>query len=103
MNDSLKELGMKKAFESGSADFGQISEEDLFISAVTHKAKIQVEEWGTKASAATGIEMETTSALLEEPLRFIVNVPFLFFIRDTQSDTILFMGEINQLEYSGKN
>jgi len=99
LNETLQELGMNKAFQAGEADFEQIGK-DLFVSAVTHKAKIRVEEWGTEASAATGIEMETTSAMPEEKINFIVNVPFIFFIRDTQTDTILFMGEMNQLEWA---
>jgi len=96
LNDALQVLGMEKAFQEGSADFEQIGN-NLFVSTVSHKAKIKVEEWGTEASAATGIEMETTGAMLEEPINFIVNVPFIFFIRDTKTGTILFMGEMNQL------
>ena len=96
LNGALQELGMKDAFIEGEADFALIGD-DLFVSQVSHKAKIQVEEWGTKAAAATGIEYGTTSALPEEPLQFIVNVPFIFFIRDKQTDSILFMGEMNQM------
>jgi serpin B len=92
LNDALKDLGMKKAFEVGGADFKQIGE-SLYVSAVVHKAKIKVEEWGTEASAATGIEVNTEAALLD-PNNFIVDVPFIYFIRDTQTDTILFMGEM---------
>lgn len=99
LNEALKELGMVKAFQAGEADFKQIGE-DLFVSAVSHKAKIRVEEWGTEASAATGIEMETTSAMPEEKINFIVNVPFVFFIRDTKTEAILFIGEMNQVEWA---
>jgi len=96
LNETLKELGMKSAFEENNANFDLIGE-DLFVSMVGHKAKIQVEEWGTKAAAATGIDVNTTSAPMDEPLRFIVDVPFVFFIRDKQSDIILFMGEMNNM------
>jgi serpin B len=97
LNEALKELGMKKAFEEGAANYGLIGD-DLFVSMVGHKAKIQVEEWGTKAAAATSIDVNTESTLMEESLRFIVDVPFIFFIRDKQSDTILFMGEMNNMD-----
>jgi serpin B len=96
LNDALKELGMKKAFEPGKADFEQIGK-NLYVGTVSHKAKIKVEEWGTEAAAATGIEVECTSAVQEDYIDFIVNKPFIFFIRDTKTDTILFMGEINDL------
>jgi serpin B len=97
LNEALKELGMKQAFEEGNANYGLIGD-DLFVSMVGHKAKIRVEEWGTKAAAATSVEINTTAAQVEEPLRFIVDVPFIFFIRDKQSDTILFIGEMNNMD-----
>jgi serpin B len=97
LNEALRELGMKRAFEEGNANFGLIGD-DLFVSMVGHKAKIKVEEWGTKAAAATSVEINTTAAQVEEPLCFIVDVPFIFFIRDKQSDTILFMGEMNNMD-----
>lgn len=99
INDVLKELGMEEAFQGGNADFELIGK-DLFVSAVSHKAKIRVEEWGTEAAAATGVEVNCTSAMPVETIDFIVNRPFIFLIRDTQTDTILFVGQINQLEYS---
>ena len=96
LNDVLAEMGMTKAFVPGEADFELIGK-NLYVSRVVHKAVIKVEEWGTEASAATGIEMKCTSAAPEEqPLNFIVDVPFLFFIRDTFTDTILFMGSMKQ-------
>lgn len=97
LNDSLKELGMKQAFLEGEADLSLIGD-DLFVSHVMHKAKIEVAEWGTKAAAATGIGVDTTSVEADPLIMFIVDVPFLFFIRDTQTDTILFMGGMNQPE-----
>ncbi len=94
LNQSLQELGMKSAF-SEKADFGLIGN-DLYVSLISHKAKIEVEEWGTKASAATSAQVGIT-AVLSEPVNFQVNVPFLFFIRDTGTGVILFMGKVNNL------
>lgn len=97
LNDALQELGMEAPFNPDPSDLSLIGD-NLFVSQVVHKAKIQVEEWGTKASAATGISVDTTAARIdEESIEFIVDVPFLFLIRDKVSDTILFMGEIDQL------
>lgn len=93
--ENLKALGMKDAFDEEKANFDLISE-DLFISEISHMAKIQVEEWGTKAAAATAVMVED-NALIVNPLEFIVDVPFIFFIRDKDTGAILFMGEINQL------
>lgn len=96
LKDRLIELGMKDAFDPSKADFGLMGDK-LVVSSVVHKAKIEVEEWGTRASAATGVTVETTAALISDPLEFVVDVPFLFLIRDKVTDTILFMGEINNL------
>ena len=97
LNKTLQDMGMKSAFED-SANLDLIGD-DLFVSLVGHTAKIEVEEWGTKASAATVVETNTTAMPVEtEPLNFLVNIPFIFLIRDTQTGTILFMGEINDLK-----
>lgn len=96
LNDVLQDLGMEAAF-GDAADFSLIGD-NLFVDEVAHKAKIQVEEWGTKASAATGITVDTTSAEILEPVNFIVEVPFIFLIRDKQSGSILFMGEMDQMD-----
>ena len=74
-----------------------IIQDNIFISTISHKAKIEVEEWGTKAAAATGIEVNTTSAQLDPPINFIVDVPFVFTIRDKVTGTILFIGEMNNM------
>ena len=66
---------------------------------VLHKAKLEVDEEGTRAAAATVIEMETTSAMIEEVevLEFIADQPFYFVIRDRNSGVILFMGMVFSL------
>lgn len=61
---------------------------------VLHKAKIEVDEEGTKAAAVTAIEMRTKSC----PEIFVANRPFLFVIRDRANDIILFMGSVQNLE-----
>ena len=93
LNESLKALGMEKAFgEDGTADFSGIRE-DLFISDVLHKAVIEVNEEGSEAAAATVVAMPASAAPME-PKTFIVNRPFVFFITDDTTGTILFMGKV---------
>jgi serpin B len=90
--DVLKQMGMKDAF-SGKADFsGMSGKRDLFISAVVHKAYVDVNEEGTEAAAATGVTMRLTSVGPKEIPVFRADHPFLFLIRDNHSGSILFIG-----------
>jgi serpin B len=92
--DVLSDMGMPLAF-SDAADFSGISgSRDLKIGAVVHQAFVDVDEKGTEAAAATGVEMRTTAAPIEpeEPVVFRADHPFLFLIRDAGSEQILFMG-----------
>jgi serpin B len=98
MADTLKAMGMESAFDAERADFsGMTGGRDLFISAVIHKAFVDVNEEGTEAAAATGIIMEPTSAPFEElkePPVFRADHPFVFMIRDNRNGAIMFLGRI---------
>ena len=68
---------------------------DLFISAVVHKAFVDVNEEGTEAAAATAIVMNRMAAMpADQPPVFRADHPFLFLIRHEKSGAILFMGRI---------
>ena len=90
----LKSMGMKDAFSS-DADFSGINgKRDLFISAVIHKAYVEVNEEGTEAAAATGVVMTLTSMGPTRIPVFRADHPFLFLIRDNLSGSILFIGRV---------
>jgi serpin B len=95
LKEVLESMGMTLAF-SGQADFSGIStQEQLFISAVIHKAFVDVNEEGTEAAAATGVVLAPTSApVREEPVVFRADHPFVFLIRDNRSGGILFLGRL---------
>ena len=91
--ETLSTMGMPDAF-SGKADFsGMTGNRDLFISAVVHKAYVDVNEEGTEAAAATGVMMKLTSVPLPPPV-FRADHPFIFLIRDNQTGSILFLGRV---------
>jgi serpin B len=90
---TLSEMGMPSAFNDGADFSGMTGQKDLFISDVFHKAFVSVDEEGTEAAAATAVLMSLTSAP-ENPLRLVVDRPFIFLIRDHQTNTILFMGRV---------
>jgi len=91
----LSAMGMGIAFDPDKADFSKLSKQPSWIGAVTHKSFIKVDEEGTEAAAATGIEFKTTSAPPSEPKVFRADRPFLYAIRDVKSGTIVFMGIVS--------
>ncbi len=96
LNDTLASLGMPDAFNSSVADFSGIDGRRVFfIGAVIHKAFVSVDEAGTEAAAATAVIM-VGSAPGYQPTYYEVNVdrPFLFFIRDKETQAILFFGRV---------
>ncbi|HVP10975.1 MAG TPA: serpin family protein [Phycisphaerae bacterium] len=91
LNPKLQALGMRDAFSQTAADFsGMSGKRDLFISAVVHKAFVDVNEEGTEAAAATGVGAAARSM----PPSFRADHPFIFLIRDTRSGGILFLGRV---------
>lgn len=89
----LETLGVVDAFDADQANLTGINDkEKLFISAVVHKAFIDVNEKGTEASASTAIVTATRS--IAKVNEFRADHPFLFWIRDQQSGALLFMGRV---------
>jgi len=89
--ETLQSLGMQDAFIAERADFsGMDGTKDLFISAVVHKAFVEVNEEGTEAAAATGVGFVITAM----PPALRMDHPFLFLIRDNTSGSILFIGRV---------
>lgn len=98
LNDTLKAMGMGDAFDFDKADFGNMvtskPEGPLAITSVVHKAYCDVNEEGTEAAAATGVVVGVRSAPAK-PKVFKADHPFLFAIRHNPTDTILFLGRMD--------
>jgi serpin B len=95
MGDTLKKMGAELAF-SDFADFSGITSADaLKISEVIHKAFVQVDEEGTEAAAATAVGMmRCTSVRMPKQCIFNADHPFVFFIRNNETNTVLFSGRV---------
>jgi Serine protease inhibitor len=91
LNKDLIDLGMSIAFTT-QADFSNISDQSLLITKILHQSFIDTNEEGTEAIAATIVEMGTGAA---EPVDMKIDHPFLYFIRESSTGTIIFMGEVN--------
>jgi len=96
LNQMLKNLGMKKAFDPIGANFSGIAEdgEDLFISEVLQKAFIETNEKGSEAAAATSLQIQMLSASFPaEQLDFVADHPFAYSIVTRSNDNaVLFNG-----------
>lgn len=96
LGDTLKLMGMTDAF-SDKADFSGMAGDpgELFIQDVLHKAVITVNEEGTEGAAGTVIVIPpSASPDSPAPGKLTIDRPFLFFIRDSKTNTLLFAGRI---------
>jgi len=88
----LQKMGIEKAFDEG--DFEGINKnEPLRVSDIKHRATIEVTKDGTVGAAATSLELVTLSASLFRPEPINIKYPFLFFVRDTELNAIIFAGK----------
>ena len=92
----LSSMGMPLAFHYLAAQFSKmIEDEELWVSMMMQKAKIEVNEKGTKASAVT-ISKGLTKSLMGDNrpsyVEFHATRPFVYYIIDNSTGTIYFMG-----------
>jgi serpin B len=93
LKDVLTDMGMGIAF-TDEADLSNISDlYDLYISFVTHQAFIETNEEGTEAAAATVVGVGVTS--YPSYLVLKLDHPFIYIIRETTTNSIIFMGKVS--------
>ena len=93
LSKTLSDMGMPDAFDD-KADFsGMNGSKDLYISAVLHKAFVEVNEEGTEAAAATGVVVGLKAMPPRLP-EFRADHPFVFIIKDNNTKSILFVGRV---------
>ncbi len=94
LKEVLSALGMEIAFNN-DADFTDLGEafacnRRMYISRVNHKTKLIVDEKGVEGAAATAVVISTYSL----PPSIVFNRPFIYLIRHTETQTILFIGVV---------
>ncbi len=93
LEDILSSMGMPRAFSEDSAEFPNMIQKPkvaLFVSMMKQKAKIEVNEEGTKAAAVTVAEMAEKSLPRYE--YFYATRPFVYYIMEKSTGAIFFMG-----------
>jgi serpin B len=95
LNATLGALGMTDAFDMDRADFSGMGgdPQDLYLAAVVQKARVEVNEEGTEAAAASAAVINVRSVPLP-PVVFRADRPFIFLIIDNATQSILFCGRV---------
>ncbi|MDE5856841.1 MAG: serpin family protein [Muribaculaceae bacterium] len=99
----LQEVGLKDLF-GAKPDLSKlfVDENDIFRPVVRHECVLKVDETGTEGAAKTNIILTSCdlddTTVRPEPKSFIVDHPFVFWIAEKSTGTMLFMGQINKLE-----
>ena len=111
MSDALKSMGIIDAFKLKKADFSglgsvevsELSAENayIYIDQVIHKTFISVGERGTKAGAATIVEMVAGCTMdapnPQKPKEIYLDRPFVYMIVDCENKVPLFIGTMMSL------
>ncbi|MGH7436356.1 MAG: serpin family protein, partial [Polyangiaceae bacterium] len=90
-------MGMPDVFDPSKADLsGMDGKRDLYVFKVVHEARVEVDEQGSVATAATAVVVNHATCTCGGgvPLTVRIDQPFLFLIRDVGSRSILFMGRV---------
>jgi serpin B len=90
LKDTLSGMGMDAAFQSG-ADFAPMGSPGFFIGGVVHKTRLEVDEEGTTAAAATGVAMLASAPRVKS---LVFDRPFALLLCDTQTNAVLFAGVV---------
>ncbi|KAG0425638.1 hypothetical protein HPB47_027191 [Ixodes persulcatus] len=96
LKENLQNMGIRRIF-GGGADLSGISgDTSLEVYDVVQKAVVEVNEEGTEAAVVSAVIGGLRSGSFDS-FEFRVDHPFLFFIRDTRTNAILFVGQVNHL------
>ena len=98
MSEVLQEMGMTDAFDWRVADFSRLGTYNvdgmnICINRVLHKTFISVSEQGTRAGAATAVEMVAEGAAeIIEYKEVVLDRPFVYMLIDCETNLPFFIG-----------
>jgi len=106
LTSTLSSMGMPLAFTrpgpttlTGANFWNLDGTNNLYITDVVHKAYVDVDETGSTAAGATGVVIGITMTSVmpppPPPVPFVVDHPFIFMIIENTTNTVLFMGRVN--------
>lgn len=90
----LEEIGLEQVC-SGIAFFDKISDDPFYLNCFIHATKLKVDEEGTEGAAASLGGMETAVGPgSEKPHEIVFDRPFIFYIQESTTGSILFIGSV---------
>ena len=99
MNEMLASIGMTDALDANKADFSKLgnpSSGNLYIGEVIQKTFICVDELGTKAGAATRVDISNGSGL-SDVITVTLDRPFIYLIVDQNTLSPVFIGLVTKI------
>eukprot|EP00698_Gefionella_okellyi_P009154 TRINITY_DN2304_c0_g1_i1.p2 TRINITY_DN2304_c0_g1~~TRINITY_DN2304_c0_g1_i1.p2 ORF type:complete len:371 (-),score=64.12 TRINITY_DN2304_c0_g1_i1:1209-2321(-) len=95
MTSLLQAAGLKNIF-SDDADLSGLTPEMVHVNGVFHQVYVEVEEKGSEAAPASAVVVRRRSSLMkvEEPVKFVVDQPFAFLVRDLRQDVVVLIGRL---------
>lgn len=93
----MQALGLNSIFDETKCVLTQIATRPMYAKAFGQKAEIKVDKNGTVAKAFTCMFDYIEGGITLFIERFVFTKPFNYFLRNTLSGEILFMGKVNKL------
>lgn len=94
LKETMQKLGIVASFDLFEADFSGLATNDMAVSGVYHDTFLAVDEKGIEAAAASAVVLEDTESSFESEHTFTADRPFLFAVRDRDTDALLFFGRV---------
>jgi serpin B len=104
--EGLKELGVTDVFDENASDYTPLLDEStyqetpealkLYVSQITHAARVSIDEEACTAAAYTDIELTQAAEISTDPFSLKLDRPFIFAITNNDGLT-LFLGIVNHV------
>lgn len=103
LSEALRNMGMPKAFDDELANFSELGiyeggQGNIYIGRVIHKTYISVGEKGTKAGAATAVEIKSSGTMMVEEKEVYLDRPFVYMLVDCTTNVPFFIGTMMDVE-----
>lgn len=103
LEEPLRAAGISDLFDVSAADLRGLGSapngNTLYVNSVLHKTYLELDENGTRAAAATSLDVNAGAAPPSEDVKTVtLDRPFLYMVVDTHACVPLFMGTVTSME-----